>query len=121
MTEPREELVELVPADTHAALMAEAQQQTRETLPDFLERMVSAAVADADAKVMMLRSELDESRSKRLLLELCLSCILPIAEEHAEQTKNDIYTRTCAFIRSSLGKPPRKGKPALVVVKNGEA
>ena len=76
---------------------------------------------ELDAANMILRSDLDEARSKRLLLELCLSCILPIAEEHAEQTKNDIYTRTCAFIRSSLGKPPRKGKPVLAVVKNGEA
>ncbi len=79
------------------------------------------SLAEVEAANMILRSDLDETRSKLLLLELCLSCVLPIAEKHAEQTNNDIYIRTCAFIRSTLGKEPVRRKPALSVVKNGGA
>jgi hypothetical protein len=60
--------------------------------PEILE------IHDKLSEIEKLRSDLDEARSKILLLEL----------------KNEIYTR--AFIRSSLGHPPKREKPRLFVV-----
>ena len=59
-----------------------------------------------------LRSELDQAHSEILRLRLALSCILPIAEEHAA----GFNIRTCELIRSSLGEPPKKRKPEFKIV-----
>jgi hypothetical protein len=71
-----------------------------------------ATCLEAHDELVRLQAEIERLASDNLRLRLMLSCVLPVAEKHAD---NGVERRTCAFIRTSLGVPPAASKPVLVV------
>ncbi len=92
MTEPREELIELVTPDLRATCL------------------------EARDKLIELQCELDAARDESSRLKLYVELLLQISDRSAI----GVDIRTCALIRENLGLAPRKGKPVLAVVKNGD-
>ena len=76
---------------------------------------------ELEAANMLLRSKLDEARSKNLKMEFCLSAIL-LLDERQRTAPGAIsefladFRSCCATIRVALGLAPLKGtKPVLAV------
>ena len=73
---------------------------------------IRTAFKGAESAIEGLKDDLARSATDNLSLRLMLSCVLPIAEQHAV---TETEKRTVALIRSALGQPPLAGKPELVI------
>lgn len=93
---------------TNAELMAEAQRQTIETLPIFLDDLVRAALAEAHAAIAQAEGTIGQLQSE-----------LRDVREERNDLINEVF-QLKRVIRTAGGTPPKRGKPTLVVVKDSE-